>query len=316
MSKRLAWLITLTIIVVSIIYIIGSFPVMPGSHKEGVPAFRYNALPLKFYKGKAEILAKSGYTAYIGQVSRGTAQGKGTLYTQEGNVLYKGRFSGGKYNGKGTLYRENGTKEYSGAFHYDVKQGKGKLYNTNEELIYSGSFSNDSIVYEELVQITTEEVAEHYTGRMLLYENGEDFCAVMPEISALYFAKSGKKRVEEEWMTDGIYVLSEKFVTANEKLKTVKELKKYFGNAQYEGTTILRFADIAAMKHLSEKSGKKYETDVFIETEGELEDARTVTGYSRDVEGYIYTFEKEGFLYTFFAYSKNGGFGFYLIEGV
>lgn len=313
-SKRFALLVTVIVCVASLWCVFRSFPAASAGKEQGIPVFRYNSLPLKFYRGKAEVLARSGYTAYIGQVSKGAAQGKGTLYTKEGNVRYKGGFSGNEYHGKGTLYRESGTKEYAGAFQYGVKQGKGKLYNTAEELVYTGSFRNNAIVYEQLAGIPTEEAARKYTGKQILYELDGRICAAMPEIHAVYSARSGETYADSLWMTTGVYVLAEQFVTDEGNLKTVKELKTYFGSSEYEGTTPLQFEDVAAMRQLSSSSAKKYQTEVFVETEGELSDARTVTGYSRDADGYIYTFEKEGFCYTFFTYGKNGGFGMYLIE--
>lgn len=313
-SKRLAFLITVIVCVASLWCIVQSLPVSLGSTEKGVPVFRYNSLPLKFYKGEAKVLAKSGYTAYIGHVDRGAAQGRGTLYTKEGNVLYKGQFSGNEYHGKGTLYRDNGTKVYAGAFDYGVRQGKGKLYNAGEELIYAGSFRNNEIVYEELAGTATEKVADRYTGQQILYEMDDAVCVAMPEIHALYSVRSGEDSVDGLWETTGVYVMAEAFAADDGKLRTVKELKEYFETLQYEGETILQFEDAAAMQQLAGPVKKKYGIETAIETEGELADARKVTGYTRNIECYIYTFEKDGFRYTFFSYAKNSGFGLYLIE--
>lgn len=108
--------------------------------------------------------------------------------------------------------------------------------------------------------------------------------------------------------------MAEEFTAEDVKLKTVKGLKGYFETLQYEGKTVLQFEDVVAMKQLAGPVKKKYGTEIAIETEGELADARKVTGYPRNIECYIYTFEKEGFRYTFFSYAKNSGFGLYLIE--
>lgn len=313
-SKRLALLVTVFICAASLLCILWSFPAPAAGKEKGIPVFRYNSLPLKFYKGKAEVLAKSGYTAYIGQIKGGAAQGQGTLYAKKGIVLYKGRFSGNEYHGKGTLYRKDGTKEYTGAFYYGVKQGEGKLYNRGEKLIYAGNFRNDAIVYEELAGVPTEDVAARYTGEQMLYEQEELICAAMPEIHAMYSAGSGGDSVEGLWKTTGVYVMEKSFVTEDGPLETVKQLKNYFGSPEYEGTTLLQFADVAAMKQLTASERGRYHEEILLETEGEFSDARTVTGYSRDLEDYIFTFEKGGFRYTFFTYGKNGGFGMYLIE--
>lgn len=55
-------------------------------------AYRYDSLMLKFATGKVQILGKSGYTAYIGDVEGGTVKGRGTLYGPEGNIVYDGEF--------------------------------------------------------------------------------------------------------------------------------------------------------------------------------------------------------------------------------
>ncbi len=314
MSKRLAVLITIIVCMASVWCIFKSLPVSVSGMEKGIPVFRYNSLPLKFYEGEAEVLAKSGYTAYIGRMAKGKAQGKGTLYTKEGNILYRGQFSGNEYHGKGTLYHANGVKEYTGAFDYGKKQGRGKLYNAGEELIYTGNFRNNEIVYEELAGTATEEVAERYSGRLILYEMDDTVCASMPEIHALYSARSGDGSIDGRWETTGVYVMSEEFVTDDNKLKTVKELKEYFSTLQYEGKTVLQFEDVVALEQLYSPVKEKYGADIATETEGELADARTVTGYTHNIECYIYTFEKGGFRYTFFSYAKNSGFGLYLIE--
>ena len=139
-------------------------------------------------------------------------------------------------------------------------------------------------------------------------------CAAMPEIHALYSARSGEDSVDGLWETTGVYVMAEEFTAEDVKLKTAKGLKGYFETLQYEGKTVLQFEDVVAMQQLAGPVKKKYGTEIAIETEGELADARKVTGYPRNIECYIYTFEKECFRYTFFSYAKNSGFGLYLIE--
>lgn len=313
-SKRLAVLATMIVCIASLLILIGSFPVLSARAKKGVPVFRYNSLPLKFYSGKAQILARSGYTAYIGQVEKGAASGKGTLYSKDGTALYRGGFSGSLYHGKGKQYRKNGTKEYDGQFEYGIKQGKGKLYNAVEELVYSGDFRNDSICYEKLAGIPTQDVAGQYTGSMILYEQNQKIWAVMKDIRAIYCADSEEDNLDGQWTTRGIYVLEDRFKAPDGAITAVSELEEYFGAPKYQGRTSLELGDVIAMKHLKPEIRERYSAKAEIVTEGKWKDAKSVTGYSRDVEGYIYTFEKDGFRYTFFADSKKGRFGFYLIE--
>lgn len=279
-----------------------------------MPVFRYDSLPLKFYSGKAQVLAKSGYTAYIGEVEKGAASGKGTLYAKDGTALYRGAFSGNLYHGKGRLYRENGTKEYEGQFEYGVRQGKGRLYNAGEEQVYSGEFKNGSICYEKLAGVPTQQAASQYTGRLMLYENNQKMWAVMKDIRAIYCAGSEKDSLKGQWNINGIYVLKSSYEAPGDTLSTVSGLEEYFGAPKYQGRTRLDLGDVIALGNLKSDVRERYGIDAKIETEGSLEDAKTITGYSRDAEGYIYTFEKNGFRYTFFTYSKKGGFGFYLIE--
>lgn len=312
MSKRLAFAITVIVFIISIWYLLFSLPAV--RDKKGIPVFSYHSLPLRFYKGKACILAKSGYTAYKGEVRRGTAQGKGILYTKDGDMLYEGEFSEGVYDGDGTLYRDNGTKEYSGKFKDGRKNGIGEQLNESGQTVYKGRYKDGSIVYEELSGVATAEVSDRYTGKKTLYSREDEICVAMPEIDALYYGRSGEDSVEGQWKTAGVYVFSGNAVLEGRECKNGKELKDALGVPEYQGTTVLQPADVVAMYQLGTKEKRKYGKKVSLETAGDLEDAKTVSEFSRDIECYIYTFRKDGFLYTFFTYSKDGGFSFYLIE--
>lgn len=112
-SKRLAFALVVALGVASLLYLSAMFPndLLQGG---GIPTYGYRSIPLKFYTGTVNILAKGGYVAYTGQVDGGVASGKGTLYAADGSTVYDGEFANSMYNGEGTLYYPNGSPQYAG----------------------------------------------------------------------------------------------------------------------------------------------------------------------------------------------------------
>ena len=312
-SRRLLYRLAIVVCLICIIFILAMKPVGSLWGTGGYPAYRYSSLPLKFHSGKVEILGKSGYTAYIGQVKKGAAQGNGTLYRKNGSVAYQGKFEKNMYQGNGTLYRENGTKEYSGSFQKGKKQGKGKLYTENGDLIYNGRFRNDPILFDEMVGKKTEDAAKRYRGSMILYHMEDSMCTYMEEINALYSGSSEDDSMDGGWEITGVYVLKDRLVTAKGSIKKEKELTKWFGKAEYAGTTKVRPSDAAAVNSLKH-ADKLLGSSIAFETEKELSDVFQVTSYDKDYEVYIRTYIKDKFRYTFFSKDKDSDFVFYLIE--
>ena len=278
-----------------------------GSTK-GYPTYRYNSILLKFRTGKAGILAKSGYTAYIGQVKKGTAEGKGTLYGKSGSIIYKGEFEASLYHGKGTLYRNNGTRIYTGQFEQGRRQGEGKLYNGSGSLIYKGSFENDEILYEEITGKKTEDIAGMYTGNLSICtyeeENSVKMCGIMEEIDAVYCGTSTEDSMEGGYEVTKVYVIKD-----NLDGETVENL----GDPEYKGTTRIKFPEAVVMNELKKRDGKIADIPA-IQKEDVLKDVSRVSSYDKSFKVYIRTYVKEGFRYTFYSSSKNSSVLFYSIE--
>lgn len=313
-SKRLAYVLTALLLIFGIICLLGSWPVYFAGGGQGYSVFSEDSFPLKFYKGKARILDREGKLLYIGAVKKGAADGEGASYRSDGSLRYRGHFRGGVYEGDGTLYRENGAAEYRGSFHDGKREGMGTLCDERGQPVYEGEFLEDELLYEKLVGTDTKEISGAYEGEQCIYQGASSVCVFLPDIQAVYAAGQRKKSVEDGWKAEGVYVLKKVFAAGGKNISDIEELKEYFGGAVYEGDTILRFEDVTAMSLLEEELSELYTETADVDTAGEYEDARTVTDYPRDLELYVRSYEKDGFLYTFFCSSREGTFGFYLIE--
>ena len=62
-----------------------------------------------------------------------------------------------------------------------MKNGAGELYDISSTKVYTGNFSYDSIVYSDLLGITTEEVSEKYKGKRMVYTDNSYFAVLMPD---------------------------------------------------------------------------------------------------------------------------------------
>lgn len=312
--------------------------VMPESGMaDGVRTYRYNALPLKFTSGQVRILAKSGYVAYEGEVSKGAANGTGTLYRNDQSLVYQGQFLNNKYQGdgkcyykgnqlqyegefvnnqfqgQGILYRQDGTKEYEGTFSFGKKQGEGKLYDAGGKLVYTGNFVKDRINYQELLGKSVTEVAQMYTGGRVVYENDSEYCVSMEDIDSIYISQGEVNTLEQEGTVQGVYVLSSSIVLDGSEYKTIGELKKKFKLISYEGNTSLTMADAVAVNVASQKA-EVLNGAATMDTTAVFEDVITVNSVDKSYQAYIYQLEDENIIYTFFSKEKGTDFDFYLME--
>lgn len=335
MGRKLILWILLAAAVVSIVCIL---LVMPESGMaDGVRTYRYNALPLKFTSGQVRILAKTGYVAYEGEVSKGAANGTGTLYRNDGSLIYEGEFQNNKYqgegkcyykgnqlqyegqfvnnqfHGQGILYRQDGTKEYDGTFSFGQKQGEGKLYATGGKLVYTGNFIKDRISYQELLGKSVTEMAQMYTGNRVIYENDSEYCVTMGDIDSIYISQGEVNTLEQEGTVQGVYVLSSSIVLDGTEYKTIGELKKKFKLISYEGNTSLTMADAVAVNAASQKT-EVLNGAVTMDTTEVFEDVIKVNSVDKSYEAYVYQLEDENVIYTFFAKEKGTDFDFYLME--
>lgn len=279
------------------------------------PVYQYDSLALKFCKGKVEIRARSGYTAYIGNVERGIVKGDGTLYDSEGRKVYQGEFEKNLYEGQGTQYWPNGSRQYEGAFEEGMRNGEGVLYNENGNEVFTGNFWADTVLYEELVGKKTAELSEIYQGDRTVYQQQGEMFVFMEDIDAVYHAKDGSGTLEGDWMSTGVYVLRSDFPSGEESLESPEQLKKYFDNLCYEGSTCMEAGEAVSALCL----GQRMEKEIFRDMQEaklikSLEDVFEIDSYEEAYEIYIRTYEKNGMQYTFFYEDPEGRFCFYSIS--
>lgn len=335
-SKRLAsaWMIAAGVF--SLVYVIAMMPKdLLGSQQ--YRTYRYDAVPLKFYNGTVRILGKSGYTAYIGTVKKGAAQGEGTLYQPDGSVVYEGAFSKSMFHGKGRLfypegalqyegtfrwnlfsgegkkYKKSGILEYAGEFSEGAQQGEGELYNEAGQKIYKGAFLGGSISYETFLGKTTAEVSERYMGKKIIYSFEHMIGMRMEEIEAMYVGRQEEGSLEEGWQVTGIYILKDVFRDGKHELRTAKELKAELGLPVYQGYTAVTWADAAALHQLPDVK-EIFGQPPAMETEAEFEDVINVEGFDSSYEVYLTAYVRDGYRYLFFSPEKSDTFSFYLIE--
>lgn len=323
-SKRLAFALVVAVGLGCLLLITQMVPDNALGGGDGdIPTYKYRSLPLKFYSGTVHILARDGYVAYSGQVDKGMAVGEGTLYAADGSTVYEGQFDNSMYNGEGTLfypngaphyvgsftdnlfngtgtcYRPSGAPEYSGSFVFGVRTGEGVLYDSVGNPVYQGNFLNDQIVYHDFLDRPTSEIAQLYSGETAVYQSDAEYCVTMPEIDAVYSVQDGSNTLENEWTVDRIYVLHDTVPLESGLCSTVRELTAALGEPLYYGTAWVNLPEAVAWNLLAEEAPDQMETVAVNGTEG-LEQVFTVSGYDRDFQVYLYTFEQGGLLYTFY----------------
>lgn len=336
-SRRLAMA---AVVVISILCIAFLQTSRPDKTESEAPyrAYRYNSLMLKFVTGKVQILGKSGYMAYIGDVEMGIVKGRGTLYGPGGDIVYDGEFDANAYNGEGKyyensqlryeggfkdnlyegegkLYRGNAALWYEGGFHLGRMSGEGTLYDAFQNPVYKGHFQGDGIVYQELIGKETAEISRMYMGAREILTAGDIYEVYMKDIEAVYFGEDAGNTLEEEFIVKGIYVLQPQVYLGGKDITDIPQVRESLGEPVYEGNTWLEPEDEIALNKACElrggnvlygKSGCQ-ETSVY-------DDVKEVSAFDGDYQAYIYVFEKEGIVYTFFCRDKDEGFDFYRME--
>lgn len=337
-SRRLAMaaVIVLTVLCTGFLW-----TTKPGKIKSETPykVYQYNSAMLKFETGKVQILGKSGYTAYIGDIENGTVKGVGTLYSPEGRIVYEGSFDANAYNGtgkkyyensqleyegmfkdnlyegEGKLYRENATLQYEGNFHRGCMAGEGTLYGASQEPVYAGHFQENGIVYQELLGKSTTDIAQMYQGAREIVTAEGIYEVLMRDIEAIYFGEDGSNTLDEEFKVSGVYILQPSVCVDGKIVGEISQLEEVLGTPVYEGNTYLKPRDEIALNKACEcrkedilhgKSGYK-EIKVY-------DDVTQVSDFLGNYQAYIYVYEKEEIIYTFFCQEKDSGFGFYMIE--
>lgn len=288
-----------------------------------IKTYNYNSLFIRFASGNVKIKAKSGYTAYCGEVSGGKANGEGTLYRKSGDIRYKGEFKDNKYNGQGTLYmdnkiyegefrdncfegegkliRPNGSTEYKGTFHDGEKSGAGELYDEGNNLVFQGNFANDELMYGDFPGKSTGDAAKMYTGKRTIYYDDKHFVVQMKDINAYYEGSANENYLDESVQIKKVFVKSSECVLNGKRIKTLSEIKEIAGVPSFEG-----FSDITMPEAVVLEEG--------IRTDEGFEDAKEVVGYRDEVSLYLVMFEYDNVQYTFYSYERGDEFVMYAIE--
>lgn len=322
-SKRLAFSIVIVLGVVCAVFIFSALPARSAG-KGSTPTYKYNSVPLKFYEGTVNILAADKHLAYTGSVAKGKVTGNGTLYGSEGSKLYEGAFEENLFNGKGKLfypggglkyegdfvdnlfqgegsfYRTTGTLEYSGQHLTGKRSGAGKLFNSSGNPVFTGNFRNDEIIYGELIDKPTSELASMYTGASSVFSTSSEYCVTMDDINAVYSAKDGSNSLDGEWTVDAVYILSGSAVIGNNSYKTIDELTTLMGAADYYGTSWVNLPEAICINTLVNRGSDKL-APVALTSSAELDGVYTVSSYDKNATVYLYTFVYDGLLYTFYC---------------
>lgn len=343
-SRRLAMAASVVVIVLCLGFLWKTKP-EKAQGESPYKAYKYDSVMLKFATGKVQILGKSGYTAYIGDVEKGMVKGTGRLYDPKGNVVYEGEFDANAYNGTGKayyadlesgtgsqlkyegtfkdnvyegvgkLYRENGTLSYEGSFRMGNMDGEGTLYGASQEPIYAGHFSQGQIMYPELLGKRTDEVAKMYTGARDVVIADNIYAVFMKGIDAIYYDDGGGNTLESEYKVKGVYVLQPFICFDNENVEETARLGEIFGAPVYEGNTYLEPKDEIALNKACWLRGQDvlYGKASYKET-AVYDDVAQAQDFARNYQAYIYVYEKDEIVYTFFSKDRDDGFEFYLIE--
>ncbi|MBM6924796.1 hypothetical protein [Pseudoflavonifractor phocaeensis] len=325
-SKRLAFAIVVVLGVLCVWFILSMLPTPASAGNTGVTinTYRYNSIPLKFQNGTVRILAADGHLAYVGQVQDAKCEGAGTLYDKDGNTVYEGAFSDNMYNGTGTTYYADGTVQYTGNFtdnlyngvgkyfrptgvlEYEgdyvtgVRSGKGTLYNSTGSSIFTGSFQKDQIVFGELVDKATTDVAQMYTGVSQVYSSSSEYCVYMEEIGAVYAVADGTAALDDSWNVTGVYVLGSSALIEGEIYSSINRITQVLGDPDYSGTAWVDLAEAVCVNQLVQQEADTVEA-VDMEIASSYEGVYTVSDYDRDGELYIYSYQRDGLLYTFYC---------------
>lgn len=342
-SKRLAYSVVIIVGVLCAFYIFMVSPARLSFAQPGnasIPTYKYNSWGVKNFTGQANILAKSKYTAYTGNLVDGVISGSGKLFDKSGNLVYEGEFQDNQFNGKGqlyytngnveyagdfvnndfqgtgTLYRPNVTIQYEGGFSAGLMHGDGMLYDETADLIYTGKFENGELSYATLLNKTTAEIAESYTGRNIIYnfEQGGDYCVYMSQIGAISVVNPSVNSILDAQPVDKIMILKDSLAVDRKVVQTLEDLDDYFDKKIYEGLSMMQAGEVAAFLNMNDKDSGAFLDRSTVDMERPFEEVYTVFYFDVTKEIYIRTYLKDGLAYTFYYADKNSPFVMYSIE--
>lgn len=319
------------------LFLITMFHPLEGSGTGTVKTYRYDALPLKFHKGDVRILAADGHTAYVGNVKKGNVSGTGRLYGKNGELIYEGAFENNRYNGTGKLYYgsgalkysgefqdnlyqgtgtgywSNGSREYTGEYEQGKKSGEGQLFDSSGNLVFTGVFSAGYPVYAQFLGKTTKEAGQLYSGPVVMYDSGNEFCVDMPEIGAIYSARPGDDTLEGDYTVERIYVLADHLQLAGEDHKDISSIETVMGEAGYQGFSNMVLAEAVGIKKLKAWGNPDF-ADPKLEGNQVFQEVMEIKSYQKDYDLYLYAFTYENLVYSFYSDKKSGHFSMYSIE--
>lgn len=337
-SKKLCFSIAIVLGLLSLYYLVFVNP--PSiflSASDGIKTYSYNSLPLRFKDGTVRIKAKSGYVAYEGEVKSGEVVGKGTLFDKNGKRVYEGAFSGNKFNGKGILfypdeqihysgeftdnlfngsgklYRENGSLEYDGEFFSGMKNGEGILFDKVGNQIFTGNFSMDSLMYTDLLGISTGNVFEQYTGSREVYMDDRYMAVNLKDIDCLFYGYMDSNTLSGEVPVEGLYVLDTQIKYNGTSYDNIFNLQDAWDAPVYQGNTYILMPEAVVISLMNQK-GVAFTGDPDCRCTRTLDDVITVDSFNSNYSVYIYSFVNDGIRYTFFCKDKSGSFYTYLME--
>ena len=340
-SKKLAYAAVILVGAAGVYYIFAMSPVSVLGGKAadpGLRTYRYDSIPLKFYSGKVRILAKDNHLAYEGNVASGAVTGVGRLFRTNGSLLYDGDFKNNRYNGngklfypdgtvryqgafsenqfngKGTGYRSDGVEEYTGNYLNGLRSGAGQLFNSSGSPVFSGNFVADHLQYSDFIGVKTKKAAALYTGATEVYSTQDEYCVAMPEINAVYSAKSGANSLESDWTVSGVHVLAGKFPVPGKTLDTVNELTAYFGKPDYSGSTYAKLTDAVAVNLMAKQNPKSPFPKAELTATPTFDNVFAVESYNKNYALYIYVYKSGGLVYTFYCDRSTSGFSMYSID--
>lgn len=324
-SKRLAFAGIIALGIVCAMFITANLPQKAQNGDESsLPTYKYNSVALKFYNGGVNILARDGHLAYTGNVSEGAVIGSGKLFDARGGTVYEGEFAENMFNGSGQLFypegglkyqgefsdnlfhgmgnffRLSGTLEYEGEHLLGKRSGHGKLYNSTGAQVFEGSFRNDRIVYNELMDKSTDEVSSMYSGLSNIYTATGEYCVDMDEINAVYSARDGSNSLDGNWTVSAVYVLTKSVSIGNADYSSIEDLTTLMGAPDYFGTAWVNMPEAVCINKLV-AAGNETITKVDMSVSTELDEVFTVNSYDKNYTVYLYSFVHDGLVYTFYC---------------
>lgn len=337
-SKKLAFAIFIILGILSAYYIFFiNPPAIFNSSDDGIKTYKYSSVPLRFTKGRVNILAESGYIAYTGDVEKGEVVGVGVLYNEKGEKIYQGDFDNNMFNGSGVLYypsgqehysgqfkdnlytgsgieyRENGTKEYEGGYTLGHREGEGTLFDAAGKAILQGNFADGDFLYQELLGKTTGQVSNLYKGKRTIYMDPDYFVVCLDDLGSAVYGYSTSNTLSGDVPTEGVYVFANTFREKGQELKNLDEMKKALGEPSYEGNAYAIMPE-AVCVYLQNIKGTEFYGDTAVTLSTPFDDAIVVESFNSDYCFYIYNYVLDGIRYTFFGKDRNGDFEMFLME--